>query len=300
MLKRILFPTKFEEFSLAILKSIIPLKEAGMEEIILLHVIDPDGLYTEKETGLPFNPDLIRKAAMEQFTSYAEYLHSEGIRVKTKIIMGGLVSEILKTAEEMDVSLIIAGRQKRYIPGELFTGSTTNRVIRKAKVPVLVAKCHILKEVEGGVQEHFCVDMFRKILYPTDWSSHAERAKEYISVLRILGASEVIILHVIEELLPEIPLYVYEDLEASLRKSSEEKIEALRYEFQIEGFKVKTVVAKGKAYKVINRIATEEDASLIVMGSHGKGFKSLVGGVLWGSVSQWVVEYSEKPVLVVR
>jgi len=36
---------------------------------------------------------------------------------------------------------------------------------------------------------------------------------------------------------------------------------------------------------------------LIVMGSHGKGFTEVI---FWGSVSQRVVEYSEKTVLVVK
>jgi len=75
MFKKVLFPTKFEEFSLEVLKSIICLREVDMEEVVLFHVIDPDSLCTEMEGGLPFDPDRIRKAAMEKFTSYAEYLH---------------------------------------------------------------------------------------------------------------------------------------------------------------------------------------------------------------------------------
>lgn len=45
------------------------------------------------------------------------------------------------------------------------------------------------------------------------------------------------------------------------------------------------------------RIAKEEDASLIVMGSHGKGD---VEGILWGSVSRNVVEYSDRAVLLIK
>jgi len=57
------------------------------------------------------------------------------------------------------------------------------------------------------------------------------------------------------------------------------------------------VILYGEPYREIIRTATEEDVSLIVMGSHRKGF---VRGILWGNVSQRVVEYSEKPVLVVK
>jgi len=42
MFTRILFPTKFEEFSLEILKNISCLKSGGLEYVVLLHVIDID------------------------------------------------------------------------------------------------------------------------------------------------------------------------------------------------------------------------------------------------------------------
>lgn len=297
MLKSILFPTKFEEFSLDILKSIACLKELGVEEVILLHVIDTDSLYTEVDGGVPIASDLIRKAAMEHLTSYAQHLQSQGLSTKVRIVMGCLVPEILKTAEQMNVSLIVAGRQKRDILGELFVGSTTNRVIRKAKVPVLVVKYHTLKMIKGEVYEHFCVDMFRKVLFATDWSVHAERAKEYVSMLRRLGAAELLLVHALEELLPEISLQVLEEFQKSLKKENEEKLEVLKCEFEAEGFHVRTILARGPAYQAINRIATEENVSIIVMGTHGRGF---IEGILYGSVCQRVVEYSEKPVLVVK
>lgn len=298
MLKSILFPTKFEEFSLDILKSIVCLKELGVEEVFLLHVIDTDSLYTEVDGGgIPIAVDLIRKAATEHLTSYAQHLQSQGLMTKVRIVMGRLVPEILKTAEQTNASLIVAGRQKRDILGELFVGSTTNRIIRKAKVPVLVVKYHVLKEIKGEIYEHFCIDMFRKVLFATDWSLHAERAKEYVSMLRRLRATDLVVVHALEELLPEVSLRVLEEFQRSLRKENEAKLEALKCEFEAEGFHVQTILARAPAYQAINRIATEENVSIIVMGTHGRGF---VEGILYGSVCQRVVEYSEKPVLVVK
>jgi nucleotide-binding universal stress UspA family protein len=296
MFKTILFPTKFEEFSLPILKSILCLEKAGLEEVILLHVIDTDSLYTEVDGGLPFNIDYARAAVEKHLSTYAGYLQSKGVRVRTEVVTGRLVSEILRTAAENNVSLIVAGRQKRDILGELFVGSTTDRIIRKAEAPVLVAKYHTVKEIEGEVYEHYCVDMFRKVLYPTDWSACAERVKEYLPVLHNVGVSQIVVVHVIEDHLGESN-YLDVNLQRALQKNGEAKLEALKEELQAAGFQVKTLLLQGKPYKEINRVATKEDVSLIVMGSHGKG---VVEGILWGSVSQRVVEYSEKPVLVVK
>ena len=47
MFKKILFPTNFEEFSTDILMSVSCLQAGGLDEVILLHIIDTGSLYTE-------------------------------------------------------------------------------------------------------------------------------------------------------------------------------------------------------------------------------------------------------------
>ena len=293
MFKKILYPTDFEEFSLPNLESLACLKKAGLEEVVLLYVIDTDSFQTEVDGGVTLNLDLVRQTAMQKLDVLAEFLRSEGIGVTSEISIGPLVAEILETAAKQEVSLIVAGRQKRDILGELFVGSTTDRIIRKSKAPVLVAKYHTLQEIEGKVKESFCLDLFRKILYATDWSPGAERAKAFLPALRQVGASEAVVVHVTEKLPYEAE---YLNREA-LAQQVKEKMGALEQELQSVGFQVKTYTLEGKPYREINRLATEEDVSLIVMGCHGMGW---VEGMLWGSVSQRVAEYSEKPVLLVK
>jgi nucleotide-binding universal stress UspA family protein len=293
MFKKILYPTGFEEFSRPILESLACLKKAGLEEVILLYVIDTDSFQIEVDGGVALNLDLVRQTAMSKLNAFGEALRSRDIGAKTAINLGPLVSEIIKTADKEDVDLIVAGRQKRDILGELFVGSTTDRIIRHSKVPVLVAKYQTLREVMGKVEESYCLDLFRRILYPTDWSPGAERVKAFLPALRQVGASEIVLVHVTEELPPEAE---YLNREA-LAKRVAAKIGVLEQELQALGFKVKGFSPEGTPYREINRLATEEDVSLIVMGAHGLGFME---GLFWGSVSQRVVEYSEKPVLVVK
>jgi len=296
MFKKILFPTKFGEFSLDILKSIGCLKTAGLEEVVILHVVDTS-LYGEAEWGGVLNQELIKRKAYNLLDSYAEYLRSVDLKSKIQVSMGRLLPEIVKVATDEKVSLIVAGRQNRGILEELFVGSTTHGIIRKSLVPVLVAKYHTVKEVEGQVREFFCTDMFGKILYPTDWSACAERAGEYLRPLRQVGASEVLAVHVIGDWFTETE-YVTDTVRAELREESEEKLKALEKELIEWGFKVRTMLLQGgRIYQEIVELASEANASMIVMGCHGRGF---VAETLWGSVSQRVAEYSEKPVLVVK
>jgi nucleotide-binding universal stress UspA family protein len=296
MFTRILFPTKFEEFSLEILKNISCLKSGGLEYVVLLHVIDIDKAYSRADWGGIVNLTSIHQAATEQLSSYAEYLQSEGIKVKITVATGPLVSEIIRIGQEEGVCLIVAGRQKRSRLGDLFIGSTTDEIIRQAAVPVLVTRYHALTEIEGEVVERFCVNTFQKVLYAVDWSPSTERAEEYLPLLQKLGASEIIIVHIADDLVKKSALRSDKTQEPIDVRT--EKLESLEQELRARGFRAKAyLLEEGSPYQAINRIATEEDVSLIIMGSQGKGF---VEGMLGGSISQRVVERSEKPVLVVK
>ncbi len=60
---------------------------------------------------------------------------------------------------------------------------------------------------------------------------------------------------------------------------------------------VETRLVEGTSGRMIINVADEVDADVIVVGSHGHGF---VARVLIGSVSEYVVRHSHRPVLVVR
>jgi nucleotide-binding universal stress UspA family protein len=296
MFRRILFPTKFEEFSLEILKSTACLKSGGLEDVVLLHVIDIDKPFSRADWGGIVNLTSLHDRAVEELSSYAKYLESEGINAKSVVATGPLVSEVVRIGQEEGVSLIVAGRQKRSRLGDLFIGSTTDEIIRKATVPVFVTKYHTLKEIEGQVVEQFCVNMFQKVLYAVDWSPSTERVEDYLNVLGQLGASEIIILHIADDLVKKSLRRKDESQEPI--EVREERLESLEQELQTRGFKARAyLLEEGSPHQAIDRIATEEDVSLIIMGSAGKGH---VGGILGGSVSQRIVERSEKPVLVVK
>ncbi|HMK34967.1 MAG TPA: universal stress protein [Desulfomonilaceae bacterium] len=298
MFTRILFPTNFEEFSLEILKTICCLRNCRLEEVVLLHMIDVNRLYTEAEWGIVFNLTSIHNTAAERLSSYAEYLGSKGIKARTVVSVGPLVPGIMRIAQEENVSLIVAGRQRRSRLGDLLIGSTADRIIREARLPVLVAKFHAFTETRGQVIEKFCSNMFRKILYAVDWSPWTERAKDYLKTLRQIGASEVLIVHVVEDLENQYePVKKNIARELSMRQRTEQ-LEVLKKDLEATGLACTVYILEGdKSHEEINRIAAEEDVSMIIMGSHGKGF---VEKVLWGSVSQRVVESSHQPILVVK
>jgi len=146
--------------------------------------------------------------------------------------------------------------------------------------------------------------MFKKILYPTDFSDVSKKALDYVKQLKEAGTKEVILLHIIDKREVE-SIARYGEVSMSLEKGLEEKMEesvkqeigAIEAELRESGFDVKVRIEKGIPFREILRVEEEEEASVVVIGSHGK---SCVEEMFLGSVSERVVRKSKRPVLVIR
>ena len=145
--------------------------------------------------------------------------------------------------------------------------------------------------------------MFKKILYPTDFSDVSKKALDYIKQLKESGTKEVVVLHVIDEReiehishIPEISM-TEEELEKRKEENAKEEMSPIVTELKKSGFAVKTRIEKGIPFRDILKVEEEEKVSVVVIGSHGK---SCVAEMLLGSVSEKVIRKSSKPVLVVR
>lgn len=295
MYKKILYPIKFEEFSLDVLSCVLNFKKAGTEEIVLLHVIDVAKLLMNKYEG--YSSEDVRRLteiANAKMDEAFNMIEDAGIKGKKRIEVGVPYMRIIQAAKEENVSLIVSGRQKRGVLGEIFIGSNTDKVIRYGNTPVYVPKYPAMFGTDKEACARFCERLFSKVLYPTDWSDCAEVALRYLKGLRNAGIEEVIVAHVMDEKAMKLqPPEKFSDFE----RLDKEKLERVKQKLEMAGFKVKTHLHVGKAGTDVIKIAKEEDVSLIVMGVHGKGY---VEGILWGSVSRNVVEYSDRPVLLVK
>lgn len=144
--------------------------------------------------------------------------------------------------------------------------------------------------------------MFKKILYPTDFSDVSEKTLKYLKELRDSGAEEVIVLHIMDDRSDEMLKFaagdeLLEQIENSKKKQVEEAINKVGEKLRSWGFSVRTLIKKGVPFREILMVEDLEQVSLIVIGSHGM---SNVEEMLMGSVSEKVIRKSKNPVFVVK
>jgi nucleotide-binding universal stress UspA family protein len=138
----------------------------------------------------------------------------------------------------------------------------------------------------------------QRILVPTDFSESARHALSYgVSFAKEYGA-ELLMLHVVEtipvgyasDLFPVPMAEVFQEMSGYARA----ELGKLAAEVGEKGVKAREIVAQGKPSAEICRVAKEEQADMIVLGTHGKG---VLDQALFGSTTERVVRRAPCPVL---
>lgn len=135
--------------------------------------------------------------------------------------------------------------------------------------------------------------MFEKILVPTDFSSHAKKVVECIG--QIPGIKQVVLMSVISRsVITRVWDPVAELKEVEARLMEEKKlIDAPGVEVKVRAVSV----LEGEIANAVQRVAEEENVSLVAMGARGK---SRIQSVLLGSVSRNALRFGDTHLLITR
>jgi nucleotide-binding universal stress UspA family protein len=133
------------------------------------------------------------------------------------------------------------------------------------------------------------------ILHPTDFSAAAHYALELAYSLARDHGARVVLLHVVEPpFYGDEPLLLTSTL-GNLRKEAENWFSTLpRPKGEIE---TKEVIAEGDPVREVLRVAAEEQADFIVLGTHGR---TGISRLLMGSVAENIIRRASCPVLAVK
>ena len=143
MFHKILYPTDFSDGSKKALKYLIQLKEAGMEEVVILHVIDTRLLHIPeiyKIVDMSLLGEKQASTARRKANEVARKFKAAGIKTIVRIEKGIPFKEILRIEREEDISLTVMGSHVTSNIKEMLLGSVAEKVVRKAEKPVLIVR----------------------------------------------------------------------------------------------------------------------------------------------------------------
>lgn len=144
MIKKILYATDYSMEAKRALDFVKRLKDAGSQEVVVLHIIDQRAVtdlsrFATKDVGDILKDMQIK--ARKELAQIEKELKELGFAVTVRIEQGDPFREILRVEEEEKASLIVVGSQSKAdsFPAMLL-GSVSYNLVRKASCPVLVVK----------------------------------------------------------------------------------------------------------------------------------------------------------------
>ena len=140
----------------------------------------------------------------------------------------------------------------------------------------------------------------RRILVPTDFSEHANKAVDYAVDLAKAFDAEVTVMHAFHLAVPMAvpdPVVVPQGFWDDARKYSTKSLDEIKAKVESDGVTCHTHVSADPAFTAILDFAKTLPADLIVMGTRGlTGLKH----VLLGSVAERTIRLAPCPVITVK
>ena len=224
----------------------------------------------------------LRKPCEDSLSEARKLADRERALIKTVIEEGEAHERIVDLADAENCDIIIMGRRGLRPVERMLVGRVTARVIGHSQRDVLV--------VPNGTKVGW-----KTIVFATDGSRYSTVAAERAIAFARSYGGELKVLSVVDvptEFYAEAPQAVDD-----LIQQAKGFVAQVKKQAEAAGIKAETFVGEAEAYQAINKLAQEQKADMIVIGSHGRtGLRRL----LMGSVAEKAIGYSTCPVLVVK
>jgi len=142
-INKVLVPIDFSDYSKSALKYAVNFAKSFNAEIILIYVVEPVIYPPDFSMGQIAMPSINTEwddRAKEELQNLAKSEIVGTANVKTVIKTGKPFVEIIETAREENVDLIIIATHGRSGVEHILFGSTAEKVVRKAPCPVLTLR----------------------------------------------------------------------------------------------------------------------------------------------------------------
>jgi nucleotide-binding universal stress UspA family protein len=298
-IQRILCPIDFSDFSRRALDHAVAMARWYKATITAMHVDTPIEI-----VGLP--APMVGVPAAWKFSDRAELLTSlqrfvaaesaPGISIETVVREGPAVTGILEQAAATRADLIVMGTHGTSGFERLVLGSVTEKVLRKARCPVLTVPRALPDAVPAGPV------VFKQIVCAVDFSDCSLAALKYALSLAQEADAQLTVVHVLtSQLVPDavladqhLSVLAYQRRrEDEAQRRIDEAVPATATAY----CRVESTIVRGKPWREIIGIATAQQSDLIVLGVHGRAAVDLM---FFGSTAHQVVRHAPCPVLTLR
>lgn len=253
----------------------------------LVHVIEPLDTYQRISHPLtsPYPVEEIAEKTGARLQALVAGAELAGLEAEYEVRTGSPFVELILAQRAWSADIIVVGGASQ--PAEV-SPSTSERLMRKADVPIMVAKSRLSSEA-------------KTFLVASDFSAGARQAAEEALMLAENFRGRVVFLHVFDQ--PSYRISYVHELGVSLPISppTPEQMEP-EWEAFLSGLPLERVdweksYTEGHPATAIIRQAKQVKADVIIMGTHGR---SGLPYILIGSVAEKVARTAFCPVLTIR
>jgi len=269
--ERFLVATDGSEYSAGAMREALRMAKRCGARLRVVSVVSTD-VEHEATVGPLLKQEL--SAAHDHLASMLEQANAAGVACETEVLQASSPDEaIVHAAEQAKSDLVVMGRRGRRGLARLMLGDITARVIGSAPCNVLVVPR--AAEMHG---KHFVV--------ATDGSRFGDAAAVTAGKLAVLFGTPVTVVSVTQ------PSH-----SAERRAEAQQAVNRTVSFLKQEDVTATGEVPHGRPDEMIVLTATQNDADLIIMGSHGR---TGIERVLLGSTTERVINQTASVVLVVK
>ena len=277
MFQKVLVSMDLSPATEALVSALPSMQELGTRELTIVHVAKP--------TRGPTSESLTKVEEVRgRLNGLADQLRDAGFEVSVRVPIGAPIPEVVKAVEAKDPDVVMVGSRSHTLIAEAFIGSVAWDIVRKASRPVLLQRIEPNRGDPEAVLESPGSGLPKHVVFPTDFSETAKRARPWLLGLAKEGGPSFSLLHVLSSVSDEG------------RQLAESELEELAEELRDRGATdVGYRVPIGTPYEEILNAGGDRVDALVVMGTHGRG---LLPGVVLGSVGRQVVRHASARVLL--
>jgi nucleotide-binding universal stress UspA family protein len=272
MFKKLMVPVDLSPQSMMMVEIASRMNRYGVEEVMIYSALDH---VSKRDPLLKALDEGVGRAGLEH-------------RLVTEVRKEPAPA-ILKAAESHGITMIALAASGKGRVREFIVGSTSLNVIRRSRIPVLLDKFPLEASDDPQGYCEKCPALLERVLVTIDLSKASKVMLPFVQQLIDAGAGKMTLFHVVQS-------SKYSMTDDRRFQEVKYKMEAYKAKLDAKDCEIDVHLHFGTTTYNILEAAREIDATLIVLGTTGKGY---LRGATLGSTSEEVVKGSTRPLLLI-